>query len=198
MKIDGALIFIAGAGVGSAVTYFIVRKKFDELNAKEIAEVKAMYEHKADTTDDDYKFEDKMKNAITKAASQEEIAKKAINKRDITDYNKIIGKESYTQEEEKVNIDDEYELYPEDFGEDNEVIYATHYADGYLIDDDDHMVDIDMIGGKDAFEHFGEGEDPEILQIRNCTYDLDYEIVNDDRTYAEVSGKDLPDISDEE
>lgn len=190
--------FIAGAGIGSAVTYIILRKKFDELNAKEIAEVKAMYVNRSDDDGEVIKFEDKMNEAMTKAESQEDIAKKAVNKKDIMNYNKIVQTEYTKKEEKEVNIDAEIELYPDDFGEDNEVIYATHYEDGYVIDDDDHMVDIDLIGGKETLEHIGEGDNPDILQVRSNTYNLDYEIVFDDRTYAEVSGKDVPDISEED
>lgn len=200
MKVNGLLIFLAGASIGSVTTYFIARKKFDELNAKEVEELKIMYGTKQIKNEpSEYDFAEKIKPIMEKVETQAEIAKKAVNKREITDYNKIIKKEEYSEkEDEEVNLDDELEYFPDDFGEDNDVIYATYYSDGYLIDDDDHMIDTDMIGGRKSIIEAVEEKNTDLLQVRNKTYNVDYEIVIDESTYADVSGKELPDISEEE
>lgn len=200
MKIDGLLVFVAGAGLGSLATYFIVRKKFDELNAKEVEELKIMYGTKKEKEESsEYDFAEKIKPMMEKVETPAEIAKKAVNKREITDYSKIIKNENYVKKEEpEVNLDDDIEYYPVDFGEDNDVTYATYYSDGYLIDDDDHMIDTDLVGGRQAIKDAISEKEADIIQVRNNTYNMDYEIVVDESAYADVSGKELPDISEEE
>lgn len=202
-KLGSLLIFALGVGLGSGASYFYLRDKFEQEQAEREEQLKAAYDAK-------YNLEDKV---TVEVAEEEALPKVNIslkesmmaNKKDITDYANIIKKENYEnkQEEESMPIDGEILIEPDNhddvigFGmEPFDVAFATIYADGYLVDSNDHIIDIDMIGGKETLEHFGEGDDPELLHVRNNLYEIDYEIDRDERTYAEVSGKDPADLPD--
>lgn len=197
-KLGSLLIFALGAGLGSGATYFYLRDKFEQEQAEREEQLKAAYDAK-------YNIADKVTVEVAEEGAQPKVnisLKESMmaNKKDITDYANIVKKEEYSeQKEEERVIDGEIIIEPEDFGEDPfDVVFATIYEDGYLVDSNDNIIDIDeQIGGKETFEHFGEGNDPDLLHVRNNLYEIDYEIDRDDRTYAEVSGKnpaDLPSI----
>lgn len=200
-KLSGLLIFALGAGLGSGATYFYLRDRFEQEQAEREEQLKAAYDAK-------YNIADKVTVEVAEEGAQPKVnisLKESMmaNKKDITDYANIVKKEEYTEkvEEDKV-IDGEILIEPDNyddvigFGEDPfDVVFATIYADGYLVDSNDRIIDIDeQIGGKETLEHFGEGDDPELLHVRNNLYEIDYEIDRDDRTYAEVSGKDPADL----
>ena len=202
-KLAGVLGFVLGAGVGSGVTYYILRERFEAEQLERENQIKAaydaMYEDKEANEEKD--TEPIAKSEINPVLKQEMIAKK---KQEYRDYSNIVNKEEYSKEKESMAlIDDEIIIEPDNidgligFGEQPyNTVFATIYSDGYLVDDADHIIDIDMIGGKEALEHFGEGDDPELLHVRNKLYEIDYEIDRDERTYAEVSGKDPEDLPD--
>lgn len=201
-RLSNLIMFILGGAVGSGATYFILKDRMATEMDIELDNIRSAYEkkHKEDKTN----ISEEKPMVDTHS-----VVKEITNKRPITDYSKIIKEEKYIvkEEEEQMSpIDGEIIIEPDNhedegvvgFGlEPYDTVFATIYADGYLVDDTDHIIDIDMIGGKETLEHFGEGDDPELLHVRNVLYEIDYEIDRDDRTYAEVSGKDeseLPDL----
>lgn len=194
-KIGSLLIFALGAAIGSGATYYYMRDKFESEQAEREEQLKAAYDAKYTVTKEEVTEEkEEPKVDINQSLKETMMA----NKRTITDYSNIIKKENYDKQEEKnvSMIDGEIIIDPEDFGEDPyDVVFATIYSDGYLVDSNDNIIDIEeQIGGEETFEHFGEGDDPDLLHVRNNLYEIDYEIDRDDRTYAEVSGKDPADI----
>lgn len=204
-KLSGLLMFALGAGVGSSAMYFYMRDKFDAEQSEREAQLKAAYDIKCNSTKVETTEEKKEEPYVQINRELKETMIK--EKKSITDYANVIKKENYVekQEEEDMPIDGEILIEPDNhddvigFGmEPFETVFATIYADGYLVDSDDNIIDIDdKIGGVETLEHFGEGDDPELLHVRNNLYEIDYEIDRDDRTYVEVSGKnpaDLPPI----
>lgn len=203
-KLAGVLGFVLGAGVGSGVTYYILRERFEAEQLERENQIKAAY---------DARYEDK---EVNEEKDTEPIAKPEINpalkremiekkKQEYRDYSNIVKSEDYSKETESMAlIENEVIIEPDNidgligFGEQPyDTVFATIYADGYLVDDRDNIIDIDeQIGGKETLEHFGEGDDPELLHVRNILYEIDYEIDRDERTYAEVSGKDPEDLPD--
>lgn len=197
-KLTGILLFILGAGIGSGATYYILRDRFEEEQAEREAQIKSAYDAKY-LKEEDETAKENVEPSINISLKESMMA----NKKDITDYANIAKREGYIEKKEEKNmIDGEVIIEPDNydglvgFAEPPfDVVFATIYADGYLVDSNDNIIDIDeQIGGRETLEHFGEGDDPELLHVRNNLYEIDYEIDKDDRTYAEVSGKDPADL----
>lgn len=179
-------IFVLGAGIGSAATYILLKNKYDEIISEEIEQIKEAYNS---DKDDEPKVNPEPKvNEATEKSSLKYQAEKRVP---ITDYANIVTAEKYAKKED-VKME-ECIIEPDDFGEDYDVIYATYYSDGYLVDDDDHIIDIDNVGGEDILKSMSD-----VLHVRNTLYELDYEIIKDNRTYENVSGKDLSALYDTE
>jgi hypothetical protein len=103
------------------------------------------------------------------------------------------GNLSVNEDDEEKEMDDTREPYvimPDQFSEyaDYDTISLTYYADGVLADDmDDVIEDIDEVVGEDSLNHFGEFEDDSVY-VRNDERKCDYEILRDNRNYADVVG----------
>ena len=182
MRLTDVIIFVSGVGVGAAGMYFGLNKVLKDKYVEELAntreELKAIYAPKKEE-----KKEEEPKH----------IGEFTTEKPSLVEYNKISSKYS---DEEKEKMKKDYDgpmlIRYEDINDDyKELVY---YSDGFLIDENDCEIDIDNIGGEEMFENFGTGEDPDIIYVRNDILGVDYEIVRDDRTYAEVSGKDPDDL----
>lgn len=197
-KLSNLFMFVLGGVIGSGTTYFVLKERMTSEMDIELEQIKNAYNKKYEENDSNIAKEEPKNNI-------QSTVKEFTNKKPITDYSKIIKEENYKKEEEKEMspIDGEIIIEPDNhedegvigFGLDPyDTVFATIYSDGYLVDDADHIIDIDMIGGKETLEHFGEGDDPELLHVRNVLYEIDYEIDRDDRTYAEVSGKDVSEL----
>lgn len=77
------------------------------------------------------------------------------------------------------------------FGSNDEfdTVTWTIYADDILVDEMDHIInDPDKNVGSDVVENFDEFQHDNTVYIRNYDTKLDYKIVRDLRTYAEVIG----------
>ncbi len=184
-------MFVAGAMIGSATTWYFVKKKYEKIAQEKIDSVKEVFAKKD--------FGSQVKE-MTKAG--EEIAKgfndgirqaaeQAKDKPDLERYAAMIQKYGGTVSEEKEAPMKEkfpYVIPPEEFGEfeDYERISLTYYADGVLADDNNEIVDDveDIVG--DALDHFGEYEDDSVF-VRCDERKCDYEILLDQRTFSEVT-----------
>ena len=181
-KIANLFIFIAGAAIGSVITYKLTVQKYDHLVQEEIASVKAAFSDKEKTT---------------RTAENRRTRRKA----DINGYADEITKNGYVNYSDRSkkdvkdtmikNMDDiPYTISPDEYGElsDYEQISLTYYADGVLADDSDEVVeDIEETVGRDSLSHFGEYENDAVF-VRNDRLKADYEILRDERTYASVVG----------
>ncbi|NBI91881.1 hypothetical protein D3Z45_15190 [Lachnospiraceae bacterium] len=183
--------FVAGAAVGSATTWFVVKRKYEKIAQEEIDSVKEVFYKR--------EFGPKVKEmtnvgegivrglqvGIMQAAEQ------AKDKPDLVQYAAMVQKYGGNIGEEKeAHMKDKYPyvISPEEFGEfdDYEKISLTYYADGVLADDNNEVVDDveDIVG--DALDHFGEYEDDSVF-VRCDERKCDYEILLDQRTFSEVS-----------
>ena len=158
------LIFVAGAAIGSAVTYKCLKTKYDRIVKEELDSIKETFGKKA------YK----------------EV------KRDANQYEKIIeagGYASYSEDIKKEvdNVDKPYVISPDEFGDlDYETISLNFYEDGVLADDMDNVIeDVEDIVGYDSFKHFGEYEADTVF-VRNDRLKCDYEILADERKFSDV------------
>lgn len=177
------LMFAVGAAIGSAVTWKLVKTKYELLAQEEIDSVKeAFSSEKKESTDKN------QENVID--ADEEDIAKlhDIVNKMDYASYSS--GKEKKGDNDE-MKKDTPYVISPDEFGEidDYETVSLTYYEDGVLTDESDEPIeDIENTVGYDAFNHFGEYEDDSVF-VRNDELMTDYEILMDMRKYSDVEGQ---------
>lgn len=189
------LTFIIGAAVGSSVTWYYTKTKYEHLAAEEIESVKEVFSRKRTAPEESAErgeaFARGFREGIDEATPQRSNMKQNSPRTERTDYTKYSVKKPVVVDKEKE--EDEamvrpYVISPEEFGENDEYdkIGLKFYADKVLTDDDDEKVeDVDNVVGLDAVNHFGEYEDDSVY-VRNNRLKTDYEILLDLRNYTDV------------
>lgn len=200
------LMFTAGAAIGSAVTWAVVKTKYKRIADEEIASVREEY------VDIMTNMKNKLKENAIHDESQNIVEMNIYhdNKEEIEDkitdverreYYKITsmyrsdedesdeeGDEMDQDEDEVPYINGPYVISPEDFscsppGYNAQAL--TYFTDGILADDWGVILDLDETIGEDAINHFGEYTD-DIVYIRNERTEIDYEVTRDPRTYVDM------------
>lgn len=179
-------IFAAGAGIGSAVTWKLVKSKYEQIAQEEIDSVKEYYHDKYDDKDDnkdDSEPVEEVNDGVQLATGIVEGFK--TEKPDLKDYANMIKEAAYAAE---VATERPYVIQPVEYGEMDgyEIRSLVHYADGVLVDENGEVVeDVDHVvgGGYDA--HIGDYEE-DVVHIRNDVTKTDYEVLADPRTYADI------------
>lgn len=173
------LIFTAGVVIGSAVTWKLVKTKYEQIAREEIESVKERYSNRVnaatvDTVEVTTKHEpiDEYKDEFDEVKEE---------------YNQIVQR--YTKPKSDTSEPDEpYVIPPEEFGEkdDYECVSLIYFADNVLADECYEPVpSINATVGRDALNSFGEFED-DAVHVRNDNLKKDYEILLDSRNYSEV------------
>lgn len=196
-------MFIGGTLIGSGVTYAVVNKKLEakyaEIADDEINSVKARFtvpkvelkEEKEETPD----------NAPT--SPFKELIERASNKPELTQYAKKISEyTNYSNKEPEDNARFElknktkpYVISPDEFGEDEEYdqVELTYYSDGILADEDDTILNIEEVIGRKSIERIGDYED-DAVHVKNEARKIYYEVLVDERTYEDATGKKKPEV----
>lgn len=185
--LSNAFIFAAGAVIGSAVTWKLVKTKYEQIANEEIESVKERFRNREMTVED-----------VVKACNNEGVnVDISLEKKESDDYNKIIDENGYrnystrkdlNNKVEEKEVDEEmegpYVIPPDEFDEnDYETETLTYYADGVLTDMYDNIIeDVDGLVGKESLNHFGEFEDDSVF-VRNDDNKTDYEILLDSEKY---------------
>lgn len=174
--------FAAGVAVGAIVAWRCAQKKYEKISQEEIESVKKAFGSWRNERHS--KSGEETPRGLNKGLWDKPSLEEAV----------ALMRERGYVEEEADNSEAEtgfqpYVITPEEFGafDDYEQISLTWYADGILADDGDEVVDDveDIVG--DALEHFGEYED-EAVFVRCDERKCDYEILLDQRSYADVVG----------
>lgn len=179
------LAFVAGAVIGSAATWQYVKKKYERIAQEEIDSVIEVFRQK------EKDLNDKLDTAHHDLEESKENQKKAV-----TEYKNVLNSVNYTdyssnkKEKEVKPVSGPYVIPPEEFGEKEdegyEIVTLMYYADGYLADDEDYLIeDVEGAIGRDSLTHFGEYEDDSVF-VRNDDRKCDYEILLSERDYEEV------------
>lgn len=192
--IKNILTFVAGAGIGSAVTYKLLKVKYEQFAQEQIDSVKEMYQRKKTPKVDGEgpNTDEPVERADEEFASEKadiSVADYAKQLRDLgyTKYSDMSSEKEEKEDKKEPMIDKPYVIPPEEFGEfeDYECISLTYYADKVLTDDNDELVeDVDDVVGLDSLNHFGEYEDDSV-HVRNDRLKCDYEILYDPRNYSD-------------
>ena len=182
------LIFMAGACVGSVVTWKLVEKKYQQIAQEEIDSVKEALgyfdlgekEDRPEPEDEDNEDDRFDRDA---ESAKEELAH--ICREQGYDYNGISKKEG----EEEMSENRPYVISPEEFDENG---YKTktlfYYNDDVVTDDRGKALSensIEKLIGKESLTTFGQYESDSVF-VRNDDLKTDYEILADERNYHEM------------
>lgn len=192
-KLFNALMFAAGAAIGSAVTWKVLKTKYDRIIQEEIDSIKETF---AEVYPESKEPEEEH--------SEDEVDPRQINWDDLEDLDED---ETYTPTQEDLDeykdiarnytnekggaeemSNEPYVIAPYDFGELDgySTIELTYYMDNILEDEDYHIVtDADELIGPKALNTFGEYEDDAVF-VRNDRLRTDFQILKDYRTYDEA------------
>lgn len=184
-------VFMAGATVGAAAAWLYCKRHYEQIAQEEIDSVKAAFAERKAPNPDKQSKENQKKADMAKL------------KPDLVNYAAKLQEQGYTnyaakndkieeKEDDDSVVEKPYIISPEEYGEFDEYtkLSLTYYSDGTLADDDDEIVDdIDETVGSDFADHFGEYEDDSVF-VRNDRLKCDYEILRDNRSYADVTGMD--------
>lgn len=185
-KLINVIIFSVGVAVGSAITWKVMKNKYEGYEYEEYEE--------DDCSDDDHIEEEPEQNDKPASINYNAI----INNLGYADKKKaapIDEEDDENEEDENSDIREEsdnmgygpYVIPPEEFDEnDYETESLTLFADGVLVDSYNEVIDdIDDLVGLDSLDHFGEYEDDSVF-VRNDDLQRDYEILRDYRTYSQA------------
>lgn len=184
-------VFAAGAAVGSAITWKLVKTKYEQIAKEEIESVKEVLGRgrriETNPVDD---------AAIDEGCEEEYDA----TDEDVDECKKILDSNGYCRySDSKEDNDNErkeeedmtpYVITPEAFeeNEDYDVETLIYYADGVLTDEQNHIIeDVESLVGEESLTHFGDyPDDPDTVYVRNELTMTDYEILADERKYIEI------------
>ena len=179
--LNKVFIFAAGTVIGSAVTWKIIKTKYEQIANKEIESVKERFRNRENAAEDD-------------ASDEEKNVDNSLKDRDLSSYESIINENAYrnystpkgseNEIKEEESVDGPYVIPPEEYDEnDYETESLTYYADGVLTDIYDNIIeDVEGTVGTDSLTHFGEYEDDSVF-VRNDERQIDYEILLDSDKY---------------
>ena len=209
-KFINVLMFAAGAAIGSAVTWKVVKTKYERIVQEEIDSVKETFASRFtnssdgdgntpnENADDTFhqinwsELEDLNEEDEEEEEEDEDDDEENEGDQDyLCDYGLLI--DPYTTDNiEKGGAEnmakEPYVISPYDFGEIEEYhkIELTYYEDGILEDDEYNIVnDADELIGPKALTTFGEYEDDAVF-VRNERLHTDFQILKDYRTYDEA------------
>ena len=184
-KIFSIAMFVAGAAVGSIVTWKVLETKYERLVQEEIDSFKEVVVKKRMTDEEIANAEE----TVTKKPDLNAMAAKIATEQGYIDYSEAIAQKEEKKGGYEMN-DRPYVISPDEFDEqdDYKTVSLTYYADGVITDTfdvDKILKEVDEIIGEESLEHFGEYEDDSVF-VRNDTLKTDYEILKDERKYSEV------------
>lgn len=191
MKSYSILAFIAGAGIGAAISYFVTKDYYEGIIQDEIDSVKEAYGGNKKPTE-----------------SNSEDPVKISDKPDLNDYYNEIERNGYTDyakisgANEKIKNDTPDDILIEenkeedmrgpkiitedqfnDEHDDYDKISLTYYSNGVLVDDQDIPIDEpDLVVGFPTLNMFGDDE-VNVVHVRNDILTTDYEITRDFNDY---------------
>lgn len=178
--LSNLFIFTAGAAIGSAVTWKLVKDKYARLAQEEVEAVREVY-MKHDDGSVEPVVDDGPAVVIPESVPE-------FTEQERVDYANIAN--NYTTEKGVPKpVSRPYVISPDEFDENGyQTVSLTYYADGVVEDDFYDVLDDEEIEekvGRDSLNHFGEYEEDSVF-VRNDELETDYEILRDSRRYADI------------
>lgn len=182
------LIFVAGAAIGSVVTWKMVKTKYEQIAQEEIESVREAFGRSIDEDDTEESTEDEsgIKGVDPDSPSVAEEIRGIVKKLGyVTELPE--EKEENKEEEEEEDMDSKpYVISPDEFGDCEYItVSLSYYLDGIVTNEQGKIVaNTDELIGEDFADHFGEYEDDSVF-VRNDRLGMDFEILKDYRDYYE-------------
>ena len=175
-------MFTVGAAIGSAVTWYLLKEKYERIAQEEIESVKETFFNNENIHDEPVE-------------SDEPIEEEEFTEADIREYKDAVEKLNYSNyasnqkpnKEVKENMRRPHVIEPGEFDtvDGYTIVSLTYYNDKILAYDDGEIVeDIDELIGIDPEDHFGEYEEDSVF-VRDDERGVDYEILRDYSNYYE-------------
>lgn len=181
-KFSNVVVFVVGAAVGSAVTWKLLKTKYEQIAQEEIDSVKEAFS-KRFTPEDSNGPQESGESQMTLNEYSEKL-KEMKYANDLA----MAEKEKKGVTDADMNKNEPYVISPEEFGELDgyDAVSLNYFADGVLTDDwDNEIEDVDDMVGLDSLNHFGEYEDDSVF-VRNDRDKVDYEILLDSRNFSDL------------
>lgn len=211
-KFINVLMFAAGAAIGSAVTWKIVKTRYERITQEEIESVKEAFADRLadiqeqdddrDTDEDDERPSRAGQINWDELEDLDEEDEEDFSEADLDEYARLAGIYNNNDEEKggaETMAKEPYVISPYDFGELDgyNQIELTYYTDGILEDEEYNIVtDADELIGVDSLNTFGEYEDDAVF-VRNERLRTDFQILKDYRTYEYARGTGPIQVGDE-
>lgn len=194
MPVKSVLLFLAGIGVGSAGTYFAVKKYYENYMDEEIASVKEYYKENimeiAEREFGETAVNPERDDNLEEPKKDEPDYQGIIQKLNYGDYSKKDDKivESRSKETSIPEKKEPYVIEPDDFTNDSQYdkITLTYFSeDGVFMSIEEEVVPEGMqLVGEENLEHIGEIEE-DVVYIRNEEQGADYEVILEERSYSD-------------
>lgn len=191
------LIFVAGAAIGSVVTWKMVKTKYEQIAQEEIESVREAFGRSIDEDDTEESTEDEsgIKGVDPDSPSVAEEIRGIVKKlgyvtelpEEENPTETTEEKEENKEEEEEEDMDSKpYVISPDEFGDCEYItVSLSYYLDGIVTNEQGKIVaNTDELIGEDFADHFGEYEDDSVF-VRNDRLGMDFEILKDYRDYYE-------------
>lgn len=195
-KFINVLVFAAGAAIGSAVTWKVVKTKYERIAQEEIDSTAKAYADLFATlqsADDANSGTEECSGQINwdelEDLDEDEEDSEDDTSDDTNDYAKLVN--NYTNEKggSENMAKRPYTISPYDFGEIEEYrqVELTYYEGDDTLEDEEHNIvtDREELVGPSALYTFGEYEDDAVF-VRNERLCTDFQILKDYRSYTEA------------
>lgn len=194
-KLINALMFAVGAAIGSAVTWKVVKTKYERIAQEEIESVKETFaeyftDHDDASTDEATQEDEEPAHQIDWSELEDLDEEDNSTDDGQNDYTRLV--EQYTNNEKggaENMTNAPYVISPYDFGELDgyRQIELTYYEGDDTLEDDEYNIvnDRNELIGADSLFTFGEYEDDAVF-VRNERLRTEFQILKDYRSYAEA------------
>lgn len=185
------VIFAVGAAIGSAVTWKLVKTKYERIANEEIAEMREYIRKKQEPKEavESEPLESKPFGVEPSIIDIPDVDKSEYVKLAQGYLNGIQDIIEKGGEEQMKDEDAPYVITPEEFAhnDDYDIVSLVCYADKVLEDDNGDIVrNVNELFDEDFLDHFGEFDEDSVY-VRNDVLKIDYEILLDVRTYADAN-----------
>lgn len=209
--VNNMIIFVVGTLLGSATTYFVVKKKFETEKENEIKEMREYYTKREEIISENADKEVDILKQEIESMRQDTEEQTSVDEEELEEYRNIVSQYNHPEyadalvrkrelqmadakkaEEDMTEERQEpfYIIKPDEFGtiDDYELVNLTWYADGILADEFDNIIgeeEIEERIGSEALIEIGKYL-PKFIHVRNDDLEIDYEIGEDPRNYCDI------------
>lgn len=209
--VNNMIIFVVGTLLGSATTYFVVKKKFETEKENEIKEMREYYTKREEIISEHADKEVDILKQEIETMRQDAEEQTSVDEEELEEYRNIVSQYNHPEyadalvrkrklqmadakkaEEDMTEERQEpfYIIKPDEFGtiDDYELVNLTWYADGILADEFDNIIGEDEIEERIGYEALVEVGKylPNFIHVRNDDLEIDYEIGEDPRNYCDI------------